>query len=249
MTDWGNSKYIPVAAKKAKAAASLKRLRSKNQDLEPILISGRKLACTWWGQAWNNNLERYADYSNRIDRGRSYIRQGSVLDLKIAPGEVRALVQGSRRLPYQVTIAIAPLGDSIWQAVVNACAGQIDSLQDLLEGRFPESLVNLFTAHGKGLFPTPKEIHFTCSCPDWASMCKHVAAALYGVGVRLDQAPDLLFTLRQVDMHHLISQTIQQKTDALTNPGIQKSTRILDDHNLAEMFGIGPDVGDAGKEK
>ncbi len=227
-----------AAAQRAKAARSLEKLKKKNPDLAPVLVSGRKLTQTWWGQAWTDNLSRYADYSNRIGRGRSYVRNGAILDLSIGPGEVSALVQGSRVKPYDVTISIKALRAEAWASLKSACAGQVDSLRDLLEGKFPASLARLFTEPGKGLFPTPTEIRFHCSCPDWASMCKHVCAVLYGVGVRLDEDPTLFFVLRQVSVDELVSQAVQQASAQLVGRSAGKSRRILDSDDLSGLFGL-----------
>ena len=155
------------------------------------MIEGTAIARTWWGKAWNKNLESYADYHNRIGRGRSYVRHGAVLDLQIGSGLVESLVQGSRSRPYSVTIRIKAMGKKNWEEIKTASQGKLDSLQELLAGKFPKGLGEIFTTQGKGLFPSPKEIDFDCSCPDWASMCKHVAATLYGIGARLDQDPEL----------------------------------------------------------
>ncbi|MDW7657479.1 MAG: hypothetical protein SCM11_09940 [Bacillota bacterium] len=238
MSSWGYKEYVPASVKKARAARSIEKLRKKNPDLAPIQITGRKLAKTWWGIAWNENLERYADYANRIERGRSYVRQGSVLDLQIEPGRVTAQVQGTRLTPYKVELSIMPLKPATWQKVVDACTGSINSLQDLISGKFPKNLAELFTAKGDGLFPTPKEIRLSCSCPDWATMCKHVAAALYGVGARLDEDPTLFFRLRLVNMDDLITNALGQTTDALLQRSQKKSRRAIDHADLAGLFGI-----------
>ncbi len=238
----GYPPYVPVAQKRAKAERKLKQLMKKNPNLKPINIEGTALARTWWGKAWNKNLERYADYSNRIGRGRSYVRHRAVLDLQIKPGHVNALVLGSATRPYKITIQIKAISKTAWANMKAACAGQFDSLPQLLNGKFPKALEEIFMAKGKGLFPTPEEIEFSCSCPDWASMCKHVAASLYGVGARLDQDPGLFFKLRQVNMDDLVSQAVADTTDQMLKQAQQKSARVLDDADLGDMFGI--DMGD-----
>ena len=212
MSYFGFPRYVSVAEKRARAEKKLRQLRKKNPDLAPVIIEGRTLSRTWWGQSWNTNLERYADYRNRIERGRSYVRHLAVLDLRIDKGKVGALVQGSRSKPYTVDIKIKPLPKTNWGKITAACADQLESLQDLLAGRFPKPLAHLFMQKGSGLFPTPGEIHFSCSCPDWASMCKHVAATLYGVGARLDHEPSLFFILRQVNMDDLIANALEETT-------------------------------------
>lgn len=234
----GFPEYVTVAEKRQKALKSIEKLKKKNPDICPVIITGTKITKTWWGKSWNDNLESYSDYANRIGRGRSYVRHGAVLDLKITQGEIRALVQGSVSKPYQVTISIQPLSNAIWQVITKNCVGKIDSLQELIEGKFPKTLSELFTAKGKGFFPASKEIRLQCSCPDGANMCKHVAAALYGVGARLDDDPTLFFVLRNVKVDDLISEIISQKTETLLEKSKAKSRRIIEDTDISEMFGI-----------
>lgn len=232
-------KYVPKAEKQKMAQKTIERLNKKGKvKLAPIVITGRPLARTWWGKAWNDNLERYSDYSSRIGRGRSYVRNGAVLDLKIEQGIIKALVQGSVKKPYEVEIVIRPLLPEVWEKTRIACEGKIDSLQELIDGKFPPGLSELFTAQGSGLFPSPREITFKCSCPDWAVMCKHVAAALYGIGARLDEDPTLFFTLRGVDIDDLINKAIQEKTQTMLSKSGAKSRRILKDADIAAMFGM-----------
>lgn len=234
----GFPKYIPVGEKRRQAQKSVEKLRKKNPDISPVIITGSKLTRTWWGKSWNDNLERYSDYSNRIGRGRSYVRHGAVLDLKITEGKISALVQGSFSKPYQVNISIQPLAKDIWETLTNDCAGKIDSMQELIEGKFPKALSELFSAKGKGVFPVPQEISLECSCPDWAMMCKHVAAVLYGVGARLDDDPSLFFVLRKVNINDLISETISKKAQTLLEKSKAKSHRIIEDTDISDMFGI-----------
>ena len=238
MRDWGYPRYVSVAEKKAKAAKKLKTLKKKRPDIKPVVIEGRTLARTWWGKSWNKNLERYADYTNRIGRGRSYVRHGAVLDLKIDSGKVTALVQGSASKPYEVVINIKAISQTSWRIIKEQCQGELKSLQDLLAGKFPKTLGEIFFAEGKGLFPTPQAISFNCSCPDWASMCKHVAATLYGVGARFDEDPSLFFKLRGADTKDLIARAVKDKTDELLKKTKKKSTKVIDDADLSDIFGI-----------
>ncbi|OGS33718.1 MAG: hypothetical protein A2293_15400 [Elusimicrobia bacterium RIFOXYB2_FULL_49_7] len=231
-------KYVSVAEKREKAEKTMAKLRKKQGNLEPVILTGNKITATWWGKAWNENLEKYADYSNRIGRGRSYVRHGAVLDLKITAGKVTALVQGSRSQPYKVDVTIKPVPEKNWAAIKSACRKNLDSLQELLEGKFPKTLEELFTNKGTGLFPSPKEIKFDCSCPDWADMCKHVAAVCYGIGARLDQNPGLFFSLRQADMDDLISGAVKEKTKQLLKKSKTTSSRILKGVDVEDMFGI-----------
>lgn len=234
----GFPEYIPVAEKRKRAEKTIEKLKKKNPNISPVIIEGRNIAKTWWGKSWNDNLESYSDYSNRIGRGRSYVRNGAVLDLKINIGNISALVQGSAKKPYEVEINIKSISKEIWDRIAKECAGKIDSLEEIMEGKFPKAMSELFTAKGKGLFPTPKEITMECSCPDWATMCKHIAAVLYGVGARLDDNPALFFTLRNVSIDDLIKETVNKKSQQLLEKSGVKSHRILDDTDILDMFGI-----------
>ena len=239
MSYWGYyPRYVSVAEKKAKAAKKLKQLKKKNHNIKPVVIEGSAIARTWWGKSWNRNLERYADYSNRIGRGRSYVRHGAVLDLQIDAGKVESLVQGTRSKPYSVSIKIKAINKNIWQEIKAACGGRLDSLQELLSGKFPKALGEIFMAQGKGLFPSPKEIEFSCSCPDWAYMCKHVAATLYGIGARLDEDPGLFFKLRKVGMKDLVTEAVKDKTHKLLEKAKKKTKRVIAESDLAVVFGI-----------
>jgi uncharacterized Zn finger protein len=231
-------KYVSVAEKKAKAKKKIKQLRKKNPDLQPVILDGQALATTWWGKAWNKNLESYADYSNRIGRGRSYVRHMAVVDLQVAPGRITALVQGAERAPYAVIISIARMKKANWQSIKKECQRKLSSLPDLLAGKIPKALQETFMIQGKGLFPEPSEISFDCSCPDWASMCKHIAAALYGVGARLDDDPSLFFTLRKADINNLVSQAVQSKTSAIIDKDPVHGSKVIADDKLADLFGL-----------
>lgn len=217
----------------------VKKQRKTEKSLrEPVFVFGSKIASTWWGMSWNKNLERYADYESRLGRGRTYVRKDMVIDLKIMGGSITALVEGSQRKPYKVTIDIDPVDEKQWRSIVRDCAGKIGSVDELLEGRFPKDLSELFFLKGQGLFPTPREIHFKCTCPDWALMCKHVAATLYGVGARLDKNPELFFTMRNINLTELIRKSADEKmSDMLKNAG-NRTSRTMGEENLGEIFGI-----------
>lgn len=241
MSYWRFPRYVSVAEKKAKAEKKLKQLKKKMPGIKPVVIEGNTLARTWWGKSWNKNLERYADYTNRIGRGRSYVRHGAVLDLKIDSGKVTSLVQGSTSKPYEVVINIKAISQTNWRAIKKQCKGQLKSLQDLLTGKFPKALGEIFFTEGKGLFPDPQAISFNCSCPDWASMCKHVAATLYGIGARFDEDPSLFFKLREADTEDLIARAVKDKTGELLARTKKKSAKVIDDADLAGIFGIDMD--------
>lgn len=239
---WRFPPYVSVAKKKLKNEKKLKQLRKKKQDIQPVVIDGRALAKTWWGKSWNSNLERYADYSNRIGRGRSYVRHGSVLDLKITKGRVESLVMGSGSRAYSIKIGISNLTRKSWAEIKKKTKDKIDSLQELLDGKFPKYLAEIFTARGEGLFPTPDEIKLSCSCPDWAVMCKHVAATLYGVGARLDIKPELFFTLRGVKIDDMVSFAVKKRKAELLDSASKrkKKSHIIkgDDSKLSKLFNI-----------
>ena len=238
MSYYGYSKQPTVAEKKEKARKSLQKLKKKNPDIEPVVIEGTKLAKSWWGKSWNENLESYADYENRITRGKSYVRNNAVLDLKISKGTIKAVVQGSRAKPYDVQIQIDPLSSEKWDQVTALCNHRIDSLEQLIEGKFPKELEVLFIDRKYGMFPSPKEIDFACSCPDWASMCKHVAAALYGIGSRLDVNPMLFFELRDLNGQELIKKSMDQKIESMMKNAGKKSKREILDKDISDIFGL-----------
>jgi uncharacterized Zn finger protein len=196
---------VPVAVRRRNGALLALESRRRGSELQPVEITagGRAIASTFWGSAWCENLERYSDFSNRLPRGRTYVRNGSVIDLRIEAGQVRALVSGSD--VYTVTVRIDPLAKAHWKRLCVECSGGIDSLVELLQGHFSKGVMAVLCRPGTGMFPEPRQIAMSCSCPDWATMCKHVAAVLYGVGARLDEEPGLLFTLRQVDQAEMIS--------------------------------------------
>jgi uncharacterized Zn finger protein len=235
---YGGYTYVSVAEKKAKANKALAKLRKKHPDIAPIVIEGTKIAKTWWGIAWNRNLESYADYSNRIGRGSSYVKNGMVLDLRVESGQVTALVMGSSSKPYSVSITVDPLPQANWERITDQCSQKIGSLADLAEGKFPRELADLFLRQKTGLFPSPKEIHFDCSCPDWADMCKHVAAALYGIGARFDEDPLLFFKLRNIPFETLLKKSVEEKMSSLLKNAGKKTDRILEDGDIAGIFGI-----------
>jgi uncharacterized Zn finger protein len=238
MGRYGYPKQASAAEKKAKANKALEKLRKKNPDIEPVIIEGRALVKTWWGKAWNQNLESYADYSNRIARGRSYVKNNAVLDLKIGEGLVLALVQGSGSKQYSVRVEIDTLSNDKWNHVTEICNNRIENLEQLIEGKFPKELEVLFKERKYGLFPSPEEIHFSCSCPDWATMCKHVAAVLYGIGARLDQDPMLFFTLREIDGKELVRKSMEGKLNKMLKNAGKKSHREIDIREAEEMFDL-----------
>jgi uncharacterized Zn finger protein len=236
----GWAPYVSVAERRRKAEREVKKLRKKGQPVSPVTIEGRAIATTFWGKAWCKNLEDYRDYESRLPRGRTYVRNGSVVDLQIAPLEVRAMVSGSSI--YKVTISIAAASKAQWQGLCRDCAGGIDSLVELLQGRFSKAVMDRICRQDTGLFPKPSEIRFRCSCPDSASMCKHVAAVLYGVGSRLDEKPELLFQLRAVDGTDLTANLNGVLPLTKRKPAAGK---VLATEDVSALFGLDMDGGDA----
>lgn len=237
MSYYGWKPYVPVAERRKKAEKAAAKAAKGGKVYTPIAPYRGAIAKTFWGKSWCDNLERYSDYANRLPRGRTYVRNGSVIDLQIAAGEVKALVMGSSL--YQVAVTVEAVPEKQWRAIGADCAGAIDSLVELLQGKFSKAVMERICLPGTGLFPAPQQIRFACTCPDSASMCKHVAAVLYGVGARLDAQPELLFTLRRVAASDLVALA----SAGLSKPGKAPAKgKVLDDASLADVFGIEMDV-------
>jgi uncharacterized Zn finger protein len=229
---YGWQPYVPVAVRRRQAEQKMAKLKKEGQPIAPVRIEGRTIAGSFWGKSWCQNLERYSDFESRLPRGRTYVRNGSVVDLQIANGEVTALVTGSEL--YRIEITIAPVKPAAWKSICRDCAGTVSSLVELLQGRLAKGVMDRVCREGDGLFPAPKDIKLSCSCPDWASMCKHVAAALYGVGARLDSKPELLFVLRGVDQNDLLS----AGPEIALNGAASAAGNVLHDGDVAALFGL-----------
>ena len=220
----------------------MEKQRKKGETFEPVTCDGRLIARTFWGKAWGDHLESHSDFSNRLPRGRSYLRNGSVCDLKIGPGKVIARVIGSEL--YTVEIKIKKLPETRWATIRKSCAGGVASVIELLQGRLSSAVMTIITDRTEGLFPRPAEIEMECSCPDYATMCKHVAATLYGVGARLDSRPELLFVLRGVDHLELIGEAVGSGLAAkAAEPG---AGIALTEAELSDVFGIDIAAGTEG---
>ena len=233
--DWDSfPPYVSVGEKKARGSLALAKLLKKSKRAaEPVVAPRtRQVAATFWGKAWCDNLERYADLANRLPRGRAYLRNGSVLDLVITAGRVTAFVAGSEL--YQVSITLAPLAKTRWRGVIARCTGRIGSLVGLLRGELSDDVLSVLTDARDGLFPQPRELTLDCSCPDWTDVCKHVAAVLYGVAIRLDAKPELFFLLRQVDQAALLTSAT---AGAVSRHRPVAGKRIAEDR-LSAVFGI-----------
>jgi len=227
---WG--RYVSVAERKAKAAKHLKAAKTKGKVLNPVVVEGRQIAHSFWGKAWCDNLENYCDYENRLPRGRTYVRNGSVIDLQISTGKIHSKVMGSYL--YEVDIEIKEMSSAKWKSLIKACSGEIDSLVELLQGKFSDGVMEMIIERNNGLFPRLDEISMECSCPDGVSMCKHTAAVLYGIGACLDLQPELLFKLRHIDHLELIAQVSVNGIITSSKP----STDALEESELSSLFGI-----------
>ncbi len=232
---WGQ--YVPVTQRKLNMKRFLSKRKKNGLKVRPVELEGRTIARSFWGKAWCDHLESYADYRNRLPRGRTYVRNGSVGHLEIGPGRVSAVVAGSRT--YEISVSISKLANSDWKSVKSRCTGQIGSVLELLQGKLSDEVMAVVTDRERGLFPQPDEIRMTCSCPDWAGMCKHVSAVLYGIGSRLDRSPEDLFVLRGVDHEELISSDIELPTAAAT-------ADALAGDDLSAIFGV--DIEGDGEE-
>ncbi len=234
----GWAPYVSVAERRRNAMKKMDALRKKGVDVQPVTIEGRKIASSFWGEAWCEHLESFSDFANRLPRGRTYVRNGSVCHMAVAKGQIEAKVSGSEL--YDVKFSIKTLPGKKWTAIKGRCSGQIGSLLELLQGKLSDHVMEVVTDRKEGLFPLPGEMSFHCSCPDSARMCKHVAAVLYGIGARLDTRPELLFTLRGVDHEELIAADAEKAVAAATSRG--KSKRLAADE-LGDVFGIEIDTG------
>lgn len=232
--------YLPVAERRKQAAREIEKLRKKGHPVAPVVLEGRTIARTFWGKAWCDNLENYQDFDNRLPRGRTYVRNGAVIDLQISALEIKGVVSGSSI--YRVSVSITALAPTLWRSICRDCAGGIDSLVELLQGRFSKGVMERICRQDRGLFPKPSDIRFSCTCPDGASMCKHVAAVLYGVGARLDEAPELLFRLRAVDEKDLVADL--DTALPISNRPLDTG-KVLETDDISALFGLDmAEVGD-----
>ena len=235
---YGWAPYVSVAERRRRAARKMDALRKKGVDVQPVVIEGRTIAKSFWGEAWCEHLESFSDFENRLPRGRTYVRNGSVCHLAVAKGRIVAKVSGSEL--YDVEVRIDTLPGNRWNAIKGRCGGQIGSLLELLQGRLSDQVMAVVTDRGDGLFPSPREISFKCNCPDSAVMCKHIAAVLYGIGARLDAKPELLFQLRGVNHEELIEADAEKAVAGATKRGKSKRLAVAD---LSDVFGIELDGG------
>jgi len=234
---WGWRPYVPVAERRREGQQAAAKMMKKGEKISPIKVDGRTIAKTFWGKAWCDHLESFSDYANRLPRGRTYVRNGSVIHLQIEEGKVVALVQGSEL--YKIAIDIKSVDQKKWKAISERCSGEVGSVIELMQGKLSSQVMKTITDQNDGLFPKPKEISLNCSCPDSAYLCKHLAAVMYGIGSRLDKEPDLLFKLRNVDHMELIS-----KANIKTSGKGASKSKALEGQDLSDLFDIDLESGD-----
>ena len=232
----GWAPYVPVAQRRANARRDMAKMMKGGKKAEPIEIEGRKIAYSFWGKGWCDHLEAFGDYSNRLPRGRTYARNGSICHLSIQKGKVEAFVSGSSL--YRVEVEISPLKASKWKRLKQSCTGKIGSLVELLQGRLSEEIMGVVTNDKDGLFPQSGEINFQCNCPDWADMCKHISAVMYGIGARLDTQPELLFVLRGVDHEELITADAAEQAITGSSSAQKGRRRTISTEALGDVFGV-----------
>ncbi len=234
MSFYGFEKYRQMSIEELRERS----INNLKKGYSPVVIDGRKIAKSWWGEKWCENLENYADYSNRIARGKRYVRSGAVIDLKIMEGEIVSLVQGSRRKPYKVIIQIKPLTKNKQKEIIKLAKNKIENIESLVDGEFPQELSNVFLNSEIGLFPSPSEININCNCPDWANLCKHATAVLYGIGAKLDEDPLMFFLLRSIDFNIFLKRTIEEKTELMKKNIKKKNPRLIPKEKAKELFGF-----------
>lgn len=220
--------YVPVAKRRQQAAKKMKALRKQGINIQPVEIEGRNIAKTFWGKAWCQHIEQFSDYYNRLPRGRTYVRNGSVCHLRIENGEIEAIVSGSEL--YNIFGTLKPLAAKPWKNIKKTCTGHVGSMLELLQGKLSDNIMTVVTDPKNGLFPQAADLDLYCDCPDTADMCKHIAAVLYGIGARLDTTPELLFSLRGVDHHELISSDLRVPS--------KSNRRRKITGNVGDVFGI-----------
>ncbi|MFB6779695.1 SWIM zinc finger family protein [Streptomyces sp. NPDC056352] len=174
----------------------------------------RAFAATWWGQAWVTALEDSTLDSGRLSRGRTYARQGMVGPVTIAPGQVKAAVQGSRPRPYRSAVHLPVLTDAQWDTLLDTIAARAGHLAALLDGEMPAELVDDARHAGVPLLPQPTELDPECSCPDWGYPCKHAAALCYAIAATIDADPFVVFALRGRGREEVLAQLRARRTAA-----------------------------------
>ncbi len=228
MDGFDDERPLRAARLEELAAARLAALQAEGEELHPVVGCSRALARHFWGKAWMRQLARCESGGYALAPGRSLLRHGCVLDVRLAPGLIRARV-GAQRLE-EVELRLAPLDAERQEELVQLCQGRIDSLVSLMEGRVDEAVLAPLCDPERGLLPQPADWSMSCTCADWSEPCPHAAAAIYAAGILIDAEPALLFSLRSFD------------PSSLLQPADQAATADFDAAGLGQLFGIELDV-------
>lgn len=193
---------MKAAELEALARQQLAALKAAGEELSPVVGTSRKLAAHFWGSAWMKHLALCESGGWSLAPGRSLLRHGCVLDLRLDQGCIRARVMEERL--HEVTVNIDPLDGERLEELRAMCSGRIASLVPLLEGALDDALLATLCDPETGLLPDPGAWHMSCTCPDWSEPCPHAAAAIYAAGILIDAEPTLLFRLRQLEPRDLL---------------------------------------------
>jgi uncharacterized Zn finger protein len=206
-------------------------------------------AQTWWGRAWVDALEQRARLDpNRLPRGRDYARSGSVGELVLAPGEVRAQVRGRKSMPYEVRIRVRRFADDEWDQVLDAVSAQLGHAAAMLDGELPPEIADDVAAAGLDLLPAAGEVGPRCSCPDDADPCKHSAAVCYLVADALDADPFAVLLLRGRTRGEVLAGLRARRRDARPGTGPGRAARPDAASLPAATGGASGDTRDGAKE-
>lgn len=198
-------------------------------DLPALACPARGNLCkSFWGRTWCRHLDSFSHWEQRLPRGRRILRSGNVYGLTVEPGLIHAYVASDDL--YEVRISVTPMNDELWEKITKSAGSQAFSLLDLWEGRLSDTLLEVLTCREDGLFPQPGDVRICCQCMDWADVCDHGAAVLYGTGILFENTPELLFRLRGIDPAQL------RKNTPLPTP--DDHNNILQEKDLSDVFGI-----------
>ena len=166
----------------------------------------------WWVERWLELLGSYR-FKKRLERGRSYAREGNVLSMDFNDSRAKATVQGSDAEPYKVSLSLQSFSNEDWDYVISKMSEKAIFSAQLLAGEMPETIEAVFTAGGLSLFPfTLNEVRSRCSCPDKANPCKHIAAVYYQLGDRFSEDPFIIFQLRGRTKNQIIERLRQLRS-------------------------------------
>ncbi len=183
---------------------------------------------SWWAKRWIAVLEGF-QIGGRLQRGRSYARNGQVLGIDIKAGKVTAKVQGSQSTPYAIGIEVQQLKPSEWDKLVGELNTQALFAAKLLAGEIPTDIEKVFERAGLSLFPKSlREIKTNCSCPDASNPCKHIAAVYYLIGEEFDRDPFLLFRLRGIDRDGLCKRLVTTSAETPSEPTAEPAPLPVD---------------------